>query len=646
VLGSILGGERALADWLPFGGRSAAGAEVAALRGQDRGARARAARALGRIGERDAVVPALIEVLEHEPDETTRIAIVDALARRRDRAAIEPLIANVPAMGVAEREARCRALAAIDDPAARRALASMLGGPGAAIALPFVVEIGAPIVEDLIALLEVPVTLERAAEALGEIGDGRGIDALAARAAADEPAHRAAILRGLGAAGDERAQPLAIAAIDTAGGEDRARAVVTVAALEALARIGTLEASPAIAARVEDEDPAIAAAALRALAIVDPARAVPALERASTEAAPSALRAVARAIVIASPDVAFAPMLAARADDPALDALARIDGGAGIPTLLGIPAHARARVPIALALRRAPELGGALRAEALARLREDDDPDRRAVLLAIARERESEETFVAELASGGPAERAIAARALRTLGGPPSGRALAALTSAIATERDPVALEAIAGALGELGGTIDPGLVIDLDEPALLPARLAMTAIARRPANAELRRELRLLPREALRDPSPRVRALAIAVLAREREPSVIAIAARLEDPAPAVRLAAARALGSIPGAPDLASDRIASRAAIESDPWARRALLDALAPAAASRPRGGVQGDLCLAIALDRGGAPTIGAIEIVLADGRWLRERPLATGELVVCDLPRGDADLLLPP
>ena len=56
--------------------------------------------------------------------------------------------------------------------------------------------------------------------------------------------------------------------------------------------------------------------------------------------------------------------------------------------------------------------------------------------------------------------------------------------------------------------------------------------------------------------------------------------------------------------------------------------------------------GNECLIIRLDRRGDPEPVIVEIVLDDGRWLRVPTLPGGELVICDLPAGSADVRLPP
>lgn len=629
-------------------------ARIAALRSGERQARIAAARWLGRAGDRDRAVLAMIEALENEADSEVRAAIADALARRRDPRAIEVLAADAPGILPAERDARLRALAAIDGSAARAALAAALGGPGASSALARVIEIGAPILEDVVPLLDLPAAAVQAARALGAIGDLRGAEALAAHAQDPSPELRAAVLEALGAIGDEQSAPLALAALGDS------EPIVVRAALVALARLGTADASASIAPLLGRREPELRAAALRALAQVDPARAAgsiaDALDERPREAltatlSPPSLREAAIDALLDAPDRALLAPLRMLARDPAhrlaaLDAIARIARGAGIDALIEEAAAERAgdaHAALAIALRRAPDLDPAMRQRAFEVLRREPDPDRALMLGAIARDPAAEPAILAALSNGPSARRVIAARALAIFGAAGAERSLAALEHACAAEREPIALEAILRTLAEAGGRIDADRALALDPEAHPIARALALSIARPASSPALGRVIRVALRAGLHASDPRARAVAVESLARaDARGAAMAIAAAVEDPSPEVRLAAAHALRELGASerPEIAS-RLASRLAVESDARVRHALRDAL-----ERPgRLRVRGDECLLVRLARsaeGGA----AVELVLADGRWLREPVLPTGEVVVCDLPAGEADVRLSP
>lgn len=582
------------------------------LRSGDTRARRDAASWLGRHGESEAASLALIEQLEREPDPDNRAAIAESLGRRGDPRAVIALCSSAGGMRDREREARLRALAAIESPLARRALAESLAGPGASIARAIVIDAGAPMIDALLPLLAVPAAAPPAAEALGAIGDARGAEALARHALDPEPETRAAVIDALGAIGDPRWAPIANAAL-----EDSSPQVVA-AGLRAISRIGSIEAVPAIEARLAHSEPAIAIEAWRALVRLDPGRAAAAI---ATVRDPALRAAISRAILEEPHPALLEPLIAiARVGGAGCDALARLPDPRGLIALVELAREGSdpARLAIALAVRRGVRASGAL--EAIA---EEPDPLRRAWLGAIARRVDRIDPSALD-----PIGRAILARSIDP----------ARLDPAIEGERDPITLEALARALVERGGTIDPRVPLGILDPSAEPARLILASIARRSGSIEIDRALARSVRGALRSRDPRTRAIAVESLARRGE-ARSTIAAAIEDPVPEVRLAAARALASEGDDPAI-RERLRSRLAIEAEPRVRRALRDALDRRPAS------SGDRCLAVALERRGAPASIAVEIVLEDGRWIRERTLPSGELVVCGLPEADADLRLPP
>ncbi|AKF03291.1 HEAT repeat domain-containing protein [Sandaracinus amylolyticus] len=602
--------------------------DVRALVSSDRVARRGAARRLGREGAQELAVDALLAALERETDPDVRAEIVDALARRRDPRAIEALSDNVLRLRDEEREARVRALAAIDLPLARRALAAALGGPAAELASAGLIELGGVVVDEVARLLDVPAIAPRAAMVLGRIGDRSGVEALLARAQSDDVDTRVAVIDALGIAGDERASPVVLAAISD--GDAR----VAIAALHAIARIGGRHASDAVAAQVGREEVSIAA--IEALAVIDPARAAPLLD----EALASHTREAAWSVMVGLPDVAFVALLARAADDErtrgaACDALARIAEGAGVEALRAIASrHEDAHAALAIALRRWRDLEGSTRESAL-RVIAAGDGDRALLLRAVARDGSARAAIRARLASDDADARAIAARALAMLGDGDD-----ALTRAIGREDDAVALEIEIAAAVALGMRIPAPSLAWLDDRERAAAALQALSIAPEAELARDARDRRRAMLAALRSDVPRLRAVAATSLARRGdERARVAIAALLEDGTPEVRLAAASALARLDGGRDAqVVPAIASRLAIEPEPRVRRALLDALRGVDAS-----ATGATCLHARLDRAAAIDV---EIVLADGTWLRERTLPSGELVVCDLAHADADVRLAP
>ncbi|UJR84302.1 Hypothetical protein I5071_63800 [Sandaracinus amylolyticus] len=603
--------------------------DVRALVSSDRAARRGAARRLGREGAQGIAVDALLGALERETDPEVRAEIVDALARRRDPRAIEALSDNVLRLRDEEREARVRALAAIDLPLARRALAAALGGPAAELASARLIELGGVVVDEVAPLLDVPAIAPRAAMVLGRIGDRRGVEALIAHVGTEDVDSRVAVIDALGVAGDERASPVVLAAITD--GDAR----VAIAALHAIARIGGRDASDAIAAQIAREEVSIAA--IEALAVIDPARAAPMLD----EALAGPAREAAWSVIVGMPDVAFVALLARAADDArtrgaACDALARIDEGAGVEALRAVASrHEDAHAALAIAVRRWRDLEGSTRDGALRVIAGGGDVDRALLLRAVARDERARDAIRARLTSDDASVRATAARALAMLGAPDD-----ALAAAIAREDDVVALEIEIAAASALGMQLPAPSLAWLDDRERAAIALRALAIAR---DAELPREARDRRRAmlaALRSEVPRVRALAATSLAHRRDDRArIAIAALLEDGTPEVRLAAASTLARLEGGRDThVMPAIASRLAIEPEPRVRRALLDALRGVAV-----GAEGETCLHARLDRAAAIDV---DIVLADGTWLRERTLSTGELVVCDLAHAEADVRLAP
>jgi hypothetical protein len=105
------------------------------------------------------------------------------------------------------------------------------------------------------------------------------------------------------------------------------------------------------------------------------------------------------------------------------------------------------------------------------------------------------------------------------------------------------------------------------------------------------------------------------------------------------VRLAAARALAAIGGAQAAQALRVQAR--VERDPLVRAAALGETTPAVPAAP-------LVLEARVRTEAAPTHERplLDVLLDDGRWLRMRTLPAGELILEDLPAGQADVRAVP
>ncbi len=114
-----------------------------------------------------------------------------------------------------------------------------------------------------------------------------------------------------------------------------------------------------------------------------------------------------------------------------------------------------------------------------------------------------------------------------------------------------------------------------------------------------------------------------------------------LDDPAPEVRHAAARALSALGS--DLSRAAIGRRLRVEEDEIVAQALRDARA-GGRPFPARGLVGDQVLRVRVVTGSgvADSRIPVDVVLPDGRFLRMRTLSSGELLIVDLPSGSADV----
>ncbi|HEY8432027.1 MAG TPA: hypothetical protein VIL20_26805, partial [Sandaracinaceae bacterium] len=352
------------------------------------------------------------------------------------------------------------------------------------------------------------------------------------------------------------------------------------------------------------------------------------------------------------PAPALVPALAAAARreedrDRAADALARVANGAGIEALieLGEPA----RFALASAVRRHEAvLGAATIARARAALG-DGSTLESALLLALARDGRALAPLSSALRAGEPQARAQAALGLALLG-PLARPAADAIAAQLAVEEDARAFRALAGAASALGVRIDPARIDPRwwsEETA--PELLWLAAGSLESASPRERRRVGRAMRRALRAVDPRERTGAALALARARETTAWrALAAALDDEHDAVRFAVARALASLDV--NAAREAIAARERVEPNERVWRALRAALA--GGRPPPARLAGSEVLLVRIvtapglcTAGEAACAGGaidVDVLLPDGRWLRTFALPGGEVIVPDLPAGEAEV----
>lgn len=616
-----------------------------ALRHPDVDVRAAAARELARRGEPRRTVAALLEALDVEEDLRVRRALFEALARRGDEAAVESLAGHLSDWGREDRGAALATLGAIGGERSTRILVEWLGaadsGDAAAEAL---ARVGAPAVPHLIRALGTPVAAAQAAHTLGAIGDARATAPLVRGLQGAPPVQRVAIVAALGTLRDERAAAALVALL-----EDPAPAVVA-AALDALGALGQPAHAPAIRALAERGPSEQRASALGAWIRIAPEEAAPAVSALLiADDTPALLRRVAIDGVLRTPDAAFAPVLISLLDgatrDAAADALARLPEGAGVGPLLTRAETATDGgfdLPLSLAIRRheasiTPSMVRRARGHLRAR-----SGVRGATIAALGGDASVLDRLAAGLASAEAEERAHAALGVQLLGAAASELA-PTLARRLPGERDPTAFRAMALAALAVGARVDPAR-IDARwwDAATAPEALWLTAAALDEAAPRTRRRARRAMRRALRAPRPRVRAGAALALARAGESSAWrALVAALEDENPSVRLAAARALGSL-HVPE-AAESARSRARVEPNEAVRAALYEATGEGRATPTYVTGEELLYVRVVTAPGLAPrqTL-VVDVMLPDGRWLRVPALGDGAVLVPDLPHGVAEV----
>lgn len=620
------------------------------LRSPDAATRLSAAHRLGRRGENRHAVSALLEALSAEEEAGVRGAIFDSLARRGDEAAIDALAQRLTEWGRDDRAAALRAMGAIGGERAIRLLVEWLGaadvGDDAVDALGLA---GAPAVPHLLRALAVPIASARAAVVLGRIGDTRATEPLVARLRSALPAARIEMLRALGAIGDERASS-AIQGFLSESDPDTVSA-----ALEALALVSGPERARPVASLADRGTSGQRAVALRALVVMDPVAAAPRVRSVLEDiAAPAILRRAAFQATYEHPTAPMRSVLARLLDDvdqrlPAAEALSRIPDGAGVSILFEralVDPDRSLDAALALAVRRHQAvLGSTIVERARAHLR-GDHTSRGLVLSALALDPAVRTEVGERLGAGEPVERAHAALAVILLGDiahPVRG----VLVSRLLEESDALAFRALALAALWIGAPVDSAR-IDARwwDPATAPEALWLAAANLDAAAPRTRRRARRAMRRSLRAAQPRVRAgAAVALAIAGDRASWRALVAALEDEHEAVRLAVARALGAL--AVDDASEPIASHMRVETNAPVRDALRQSIGVPGRRPPPPIGRGEDVLYVRISTAAGLSRGpelAVDVLLADGRWLQTVALSTGEVLVPDLPAGEAEVQL--
>lgn len=294
LLGSADVGHEVVEALVRFG-RPALDLLIEQLAADDLEARRAAVVALGRIGDTRAT-PALIKVLEKADERDLWLVVTGALARVGDRRAFVPLLSLLGDADATIRHGAIGALNSIGHPLMAERIASMIDDPNAFVRESAVRISGyfgyAACASAALARCQDPDESVRAAavEHLPYFDDDRALAALAHAISHDTPRVRAAAARGLGSIDDAGAERLLAQALGDPepwvryfaalglGGHanpswlspliDRARfdqAIhVSVAAIDAVAAIGTADAVSALAAVALQEDDR-GLAALRAL---------------------------------------------------------------------------------------------------------------------------------------------------------------------------------------------------------------------------------------------------------------------------------------------------------------------------------------------------------------------------------------------
>ena len=296
----------------------------AVLQDDDPSTRIAAVEALGRVGDRSATA---VLVAALDDDVSVAVAAAGALARLGDGAAFEPLLRLIGHRDTAVRQAAIGALNSIGHPQMAARIGGLLTSDDHFVresAVRIAGYFGYPgTATTLLARTRDPVESVRrvALEHLPFLDDERVTPMLVAALQDETPSARAAAARAL-ARVDDGAEPLRRALADADAwvryyaarslgslrdaegrdvllrlAEDDPLPHVRIAAIEALATIGTADILPRMQAWCEAGDPEVAAAALEAVGRLADAAGLPPLEEALKSADPARRLAAVRALI-------------------------------------------------------------------------------------------------------------------------------------------------------------------------------------------------------------------------------------------------------------------------------------------------------------------------------------------------------------
>jgi HEAT repeat protein len=606
--------------------------------------RAEAARLLGYHGEHRAAVEALIAALPSERDAVVRREIVLALARRGDPRAIAVLVEALSAPGAPNRVVVAHALASFPREASINALAAALAqSETRAAAHRALVNIGTRSVPTLLLAAEQRQPSIPAIEALGEIGDQRALPRLIELTRHDGAAVRVAAVQAIAAMRAERGGPAVAALVDD--GE----ADVRLAAVMALGIVGGPPHVELLREKLAEDQPLMKRAALRALTALSPDDAVPHLERFAADGSPGigplAIELVLQMRVASAASLLHGLLREGSRAQEAASALAELEAGSGLAVLVHI-ANEAPDIPgvmraLAVCLRHHGEVADSDLVERARATLSAGEGTRGLLLRAIARDDSVRDRIVRWISEGDAEERAVSALAAEVH---PHGAFVEPLLAAFEEEDDPEAYRRIASALvAHRVAVAAPILLITrFDDPAVGSEAMALAAEAYAHTDRWTQRRLGAAFRHALRSSDVRLRTGAAWALAQSGDRSAHrALAVALDDVAPEVRHAAARALSAL-GA-DASREGIERRLRVEEDEIVAQALRDALTMGRPF-PARGLPGDQVLRVRVVTGTAILDSRIpvDVVLPDGRFLRMRTLSSGELLIVDLPSGSADV----
>lgn len=509
--------------------------------------------ALPRAGERER--RGIVIVLGWVRGEGIEEALADALAHldvrrlaadvlaRRGAPAIPPLLGALQS----------------EDEEVRKAAATALGGIGEPGAVPALIEL----------LADHPEVAVVATGALARIGDPDALEPLLGQLDHPQAAVRQAVVGALNSIGHpdmlDRVRPLL-----------RHRSLrVREGAVKVAGYLGCADCLDELIDLARRDDEPVRRAAIEQLAQLEHPRARAAVAEALNSGSSGVRAAAARALSHFDGGDAL-PLLLAACDDAdpwvryfAARSLGQHRLPSAVPTLVALSTH-DAVPPVRIAAMEAlAAIGDARGIDAVLPLAGDPEVEvAKAAILALgaARGRESLDVLRAALQRG---EQALTVAALAALGRRASPAAVGDIAALARASDDPAVHVAAVDALARTGGEEAIAALVSLtSDPRRAP--VAIAALARLGGD-----QVQWVGRGIAHD-DPGVRCAVIEALGRRRHPHATSLLARaLEDPAPAVRLAAAQALGRL----DLrdAEERLDIIARTDDDPAVRHAAERAL---------------------------------------------------------------------